>query len=215
MPFYEDDGEPSLDARRMAKKREEDAWAARMEAEDDDASRDDDASSPRSPRSPRRHGFTAPRSRDDDDDARDAARPKYANQTTELDCPCCFNLFMEPLTLACGHSFCRACLVAVAALAPDGARCPVCRARRDVRCPATHAVNVRLQKAVLEKVGDCDDYEVRRAADARQIEDLAKRTPLPSRRHAFRIAATADGPLTTGDYSAYIARHLADHFEPR
>ena len=39
-----------------------------------------------------------------------------------LECPVCVSFLVEPLTLDCGHSFCRACLLQSTRLAPDG-RC--------------------------------------------------------------------------------------------
>jgi hypothetical protein len=40
----------------------------------------------------------------------------------------CLKLICEPVTLPCGHAFCRACVAASAAAELGrGARCPVCR----------------------------------------------------------------------------------------
>lgn len=42
----------------------------------------------------------------------------------EMDCQVCFSLFYDPLTTACGHTFCRSCLQRIL----DHSRyCPVCR----------------------------------------------------------------------------------------
>ncbi|EKD17874.1 uncharacterized protein L3040_004412 [Drepanopeziza brunnea f. sp. 'multigermtubi'] len=42
----------------------------------------------------------------------------------ELDCQVCYNLFLEPYTTPCGHTFCRSCLYRVL----DHSRlCPICR----------------------------------------------------------------------------------------
>eukprot|EP00160_Parvularia_atlantis_P001623 Unigene11303_Nuclearia_a/m.34535 Unigene11303_Nuclearia_a/g.34535 ORF Unigene11303_Nuclearia_a/g.34535 Unigene11303_Nuclearia_a/m.34535 type:complete len:696 (-) Unigene11303_Nuclearia_a:81-2168(-) len=44
--------------------------------------------------------------------------------TNELDCHLCLSLLVEPVTTACGHTFCRLCLDKVM---DRNARCPVCR----------------------------------------------------------------------------------------
>jgi hypothetical protein len=43
---------------------------------------------------------------------------------TEMDCQVCYALFYDPLTTACGHTFCRTCLHRVV---DHSAYCPICR----------------------------------------------------------------------------------------
>ena len=50
-----------------------------------------------------------------------------ASSDPDLTCPICLDVLFEPLTLRCGHSFCRACLLGSTKLAPDGRCCPQCR----------------------------------------------------------------------------------------
>ncbi|XP_054555460.1 tripartite motif-containing protein 5-like isoform X4 [Talpa occidentalis] len=49
----------------------------------------------------------------------------------EVTCPICLDLLKEPLSLDCGHSFCRACITAnnkeSAATQEEKSSCPVCR----------------------------------------------------------------------------------------
>ncbi|XP_042555307.1 tripartite motif-containing protein 43-like [Dipodomys spectabilis] len=45
----------------------------------------------------------------------------------ELRCAICINTFIEPVTLECGHSFCRPCLCLSWEETQIPARCPVCR----------------------------------------------------------------------------------------
>nr|XP_015195293.1 PREDICTED: tripartite motif-containing protein 52-like isoform X2 [Lepisosteus oculatus] len=54
----------------------------------------------------------------------------------ELQCPVCLGLFSDPVTLPCGHTFCRGCLESYLATDVPVHLCPECRApipRRDFR----------------------------------------------------------------------------------
>ncbi|KAK4176218.1 putative ATP-dependent protease [Triangularia setosa] len=44
----------------------------------------------------------------------------------EFNCPICFELFEEPVTTPCGHTYCQPCLQAITSLGEDFS-CPVCR----------------------------------------------------------------------------------------
>ena len=59
-------------------------------------------------------------------------------------CPVCLSFLVEPLTLRCGHSFCRLCLIQSTTLSPDGRSCPLCRSEVDIHDPATHAATEAL-----------------------------------------------------------------------
>ena len=54
------------------------------------------------------------------EDTSDDASPLRANLT----CPVCLNIFKDPVSLPCGHTFCREC--SKHSLSSDK-RCPVCR----------------------------------------------------------------------------------------
>ena len=47
----------------------------------------------------------------------------------EFDCPLCLQLLYEPLTLECGHSFCRDCVGQALQLKRH---CPLCRHRSNI-----------------------------------------------------------------------------------
>ncbi|XP_032377943.1 zinc-binding protein A33 [Etheostoma spectabile] len=64
----------------------------------------------------------------------------------DLTCPVCLTIFTDPVTLLCGHSFCRGCITAVLSSQPQ---CPQCRtAVPDVAClPTSHILKSLAEKA--------------------------------------------------------------------
>jgi len=52
-------------------------------------------------------------------------RSLFCNEeASDCECQLCFNVFLDPITTPCGHSFCRGCLVK--SIETSG-RCPYCR----------------------------------------------------------------------------------------
>jgi tripartite motif-containing protein 43/48/49/64/77 len=49
----------------------------------------------------------------------------------ELTCLVCLNFLLDPVTIGCGHSFCRSCLCLFWEQAKVPASCPVCRQRSE------------------------------------------------------------------------------------
>lgn len=66
------------------------------------------------------------------------------NVPDSLTCPICQRMFLEPLTTACGHTFCRGCLLECLDHASErGWSCPLCRGPIHLNA-ATHPVNMAI-----------------------------------------------------------------------
>lgn len=73
------------------------------------------------------------------------------------DCPVCLQLLARPVTLGCGHNFCRPCLSA--ALVEGSERCPICRAA----VPPSRLLEPNRLLASLLRERDPDAYDARLA----------------------------------------------------
>lgn len=82
----------------------------------------------------------------------------------DLECPLCYKLYYEPVTLGCGHCFCRPCLHRAADFA---ARCPSCRAPVHVNV-SSHPVTTALWN-VIQKYFPADVVE-RRKEECAHVE---------------------------------------------
>ncbi|XP_028339144.1 tripartite motif-containing protein 72 [Physeter macrocephalus] len=88
-----------------------------------------------------------------------SAAPGLLHQ--ELSCPLCLQLFNEPVTAECGHSFCRACLGRVAGEpAADGTvLCPSCQAPTRPQALSTNLQLARLVEGLAQvPQGHCEEH---------------------------------------------------------
>lgn len=73
-------------------------------------------------------------------------RPSKAPfEMNEFDCGICYSLLCEPVTISCGHTFCRVCLVT--ALERSRKKCPECRAPCHIAAE-TQAPNVLITNLI-------------------------------------------------------------------
>lgn len=94
----------------------------------------------------------------------------------DLQCSICLEFYFEPLTLQCGHSFCRVCLLQSTKLAPDGRSCPQCRAViSSIKDPLTHPADERLTARVAELI-PADKIEDRKAQAEEALAMIEKKT---------------------------------------
>ncbi|XP_072506611.1 probable E3 ubiquitin-protein ligase TRIML1 [Notamacropus eugenii] len=62
-----------------------------------------------------------------------AAMEKLQELQSEITCAICRDYFSEPVTISCGHSYCRACLSWTWRIGPTAFSCPECRQVSQVR----------------------------------------------------------------------------------
>lgn len=85
-----------------------------------------------------------------------------------FDCQVCFSLLCEPVTIACGHTFCRTCLIS--SLVKNKKRCPVCRTPCHTSARG-RVVNLLLQSMLTQY------YPVsysKRLEEIKQIEEVER-----------------------------------------
>eukprot|EP00040_Diaphanoeca_grandis_P036335 m.231342 g.231342 ORF g.231342 m.231342 type:complete len:334 (+) comp33599_c7_seq2:134-1135(+) len=141
----------------------------------------------------------------------DDTKPKQVPENTEEpeqhwpaapECAVCISFLCDPLTLGCGHSFCRVCLLQATFLAPDGRSCPLCRKHIDLVSPADHPADADIEATVLAVVPQAiynEKLATRKIELAELLENASSMLPV-----FFMQPGTEVG--------APVALHL---FEPR
>jgi hypothetical protein len=92
----------------------------------------------------------------------------------DLECPVCLDLFIEPLETACGHCFCRLCLLITTKISVSGRACPLCRQPLAMTNPNTHPVSEKLQQAVVSKLS-LEEYQRRRLKATEGLRELREK----------------------------------------
>ena len=90
------------------------------------------------------------------------------------ECPICFSFLADPLALpGCNHAFCRLCILSSTRFAPDGSRCPMCRATIDLKAITLDVPlsDSGLEAATLAAVG-AEAYGARLARDRAKVSCL-------------------------------------------
>lgn len=87
-----------------------------------------------------------------------------------LTCPICLNFFCDAISMPCGHTFCRVCLLQTTRLSPDGRSCPMCRVRLSIPDPFTYSANEAINQKVRSTVPKAEYARRARSIDAALIE---------------------------------------------
>lgn len=100
--------------------------------------------------------------------AKEAFDPETCSITSELDCPICYQHFVEPVLAGCGrHTFCRNCLLKSQSVGATP-RCPVCRA--ECQRNATEVPEVLRLTSKLRRL-EGEHYDEREASARREREE--------------------------------------------
>ena len=73
-------------------------------------------------------------------------------ETSVPECPICVSWLCDPLTIGCGHTYCRHCLLKSTKLSPDGRSCPLCRALIGISNIVEAASDSSIEAAVITAV---------------------------------------------------------------
>ncbi|OPJ87924.1 E3 ubiquitin/ISG15 ligase TRIM25 [Patagioenas fasciata monilis] len=143
-----------------------------------------------------------------------------AELAEELTCPICLDIYSTPVSLSCGHSFCKQCLQQERQLRPQGPfRCPLCHSQAD---PAAELQpNVQL-RSIVEKFLDAptqgkrengemqseDEDESSGPEDGVILCDSCLQEPQP----AVKTCLTCEASLCQAHLSKHMTKsHLKDH----
>ncbi|KAE8351788.1 ATP-dependent protease [Aspergillus coremiiformis] len=85
----------------------------------------------------------------------------------ELDCQVCYSLILDPLTTACGHTFCRGC---VAMVLKNSDLCPACRRKLNM---ASTMKSEPINKRISDIMGTLFPEQVASRSDAAAQEEAA------------------------------------------
>ena len=130
------------------------------------------------------------------------AAPGLTPVKAELTCNICLEMFIKPITLPCGHSFCCACIKAT--MVRCSTDCPQCRKAIGVKTQAEMAVNVALWSTIqLLFPGEAD-----RQNESPHVS--ANRAPTASLKDKHSGFTNASELMQLSPWS----RHAAVNFEP-
>ena len=115
-------------------------------------------------------------------------------QRRDFDCPLCFQLLYEPITLSCGHTMCRDCTYQAFQFKKH---CPICRHHSSIDI-ITAPANVLISK-LLEKYNNIG-YKLR-GSEMNKIKSLRKS------RHPIFISRTPEYPYCCISLHIYEAKY--------
>ena len=89
----------------------------------------------------------------------------------EFQCPLCIDLLLHPVSIPCGHTFCRICIRKAHQVAT---RCPICLT--DLKSPISYQINIMIQ-SLIEKAFP-HEYS-KRIEENKEVNHFRDRTVLP------------------------------------
>ncbi|XP_064885555.1 E3 ubiquitin/ISG15 ligase TRIM25 isoform X2 [Columba livia] len=143
-----------------------------------------------------------------------------AGLAEELTCPICLDIYSTPVSLSCGHSFCKQCVQQSRQLRPQGPfRCPLCHSQAD---PAAELQpNVQL-RSIVEKFLDAPTQEKKENGEMESEDEDKSSGPedgvilcdscLQDPQPAVKTCLTCEASLCQAHLSKHRTKtHLKDH----
>mmetsp|Transcript_58343 Transcript_58343/g.52553 ORF Transcript_58343/g.52553 Transcript_58343/m.52553 type:complete len:489 (-) Transcript_58343:323-1789(-) len=94
---------------------------------------------------------------------------------TEFECDICLDCYIEPLTLSCGHTFCRLCIIQIHSKCDK--KCPLCKAVCPHIDPYLHSQNITINNCV-KRITSPSRYNHRVSQLNKEKENLRKNIPV-------------------------------------
>ena len=110
-----------------------------------------------------------------------------ASTTGDLDCPVCLEIVEVPVTLICGHTGCKPCLIKAVT---SNKRCPVCRDPTTVQYVQKLRVNIFIQNMAAPHLKE------QRRAEAQLKQELDRARAAEEQRRAERASAKKVGKIS-------------------
>ncbi|XP_072290419.1 uncharacterized protein [Eucyclogobius newberryi] len=121
-----------------------------------------------------------------------------ACSSEDLSCSICLGLFTDPVTVSCGHSFCRDCICKSLDIDPH---CPNCRSPVDITCLSSNHVLKSLVEKTKEKLLYRQDKERFLKTWSEQSEAKAANASFKPKNVNFQVEKI---DLSLGPYESHL-----------
>lgn len=144
-----------------------------------------------------------------------AQAPELRLNERDFECSICLSLLCQPVSVACGHSFCKTCLVQCQVHQIE--RCPVCRASLPplLEPPSRMSVNVTLQHLIERVFPRLSQERLDEVQKLTTIDDNDRRSDQDkSKRASSSSSVMLAGPARRRTFTYRRPTHLDNNHSP-